>query len=233
LTEGLISYVKNILKNISTYIDQTMLRYDASLREYTNFVEESEKYGFRALVVPPSVVKHVSAISKIPVVGVAGFPYGYTPLEAKVREISIIAEGGGKEVDVVINLINLKEGLYDEVVNEIQNLVKLVHELGLAIKIIIETSILTISEITEVSRIVAAQGADFIKTNTGFGTRGVSIGDVVLIKNVVKDTVRIKAAGGIRTALDAAYLILYGADVVGASRGVSIVKEAEKLIDLI
>ena len=232
LIKEMINNVRDILKNISKYIDQTMLRYESSLREYINFVKESERYNFRALVVPPSIIKDVAAISKLPVVGVAGFPYGYSPTEAKIKEIDTIAEGGGREVDAVINLIYLKEGLYDKVRDEIEYLVSYAHNLGLKIKVIVETSILTIDEVIKIAEIVAAQGADFIKTNTGFGVRGVCFEDIVLIKSIVRNRVRIKAAGGIRTALDAAYLILHGADVIGTSKGVKIVEEAEKLLNL-
>jgi len=224
--------VKSILKNINKYIDQTLLKYESSLKEYINFVNESEKCNFRSIVVPSTVVRHVASISRLPVVGVVGFPFGYYPVEAKLKEIDAVANGGGKEVDAVINLVYLKEGLYDKIREEIRSLVGYAHDLGLAIKIIIETSILDVDEIIKVAEIVASEKADFIKTNTGFGPRGVCLEDIILIKSAVKDKIKIKAAGGIRTALDAAYLILYGAHIIGTSRGLRIVKEAEKLLGL-
>ncbi|RLG75513.1 MAG: deoxyribose-phosphate aldolase [Thermoprotei archaeon] len=224
--------VKFILKNISKYIDQTLLKYESSLREYIDFVNKSEKYDFRSIVVPSTVVGHVAPISKLPVVGVVGFPFGYHPAEAKIKEIDAVANGGGKEVDVVINLIYLKEGLYDEVRKEIKSLVSYAHDLGLAIKIIVETSILTIDEIIKIAEIVASEKADFIKTNTGFGPRGVCLEDIILIKRAVRGKIKIKAAGGVRTALDAACLLIHGADVIGTSRGIKIVEEAEKILDL-
>ncbi len=224
--------VKTILENINNYIDQTLLKCESSLKEYFDFVNKSEKYNFRSIVVPSAVVRHVASISKLPVVGVVGFPFGYHPVEAKIKEIDAVANGGGREVDAVVNLIYLKEGLYDKVREEINSLVSYAHDLGLAIKIIVETSILTVDEIIKIAEIVASEKADFIKTNTGFGTRGVCLEDIILIKNTVGNKIKIKAAGGIRTALDAAYLVLYGADVIGTSRGIEIVEDAEKLLGL-
>ncbi|MCD6428689.1 MAG: deoxyribose-phosphate aldolase [Desulfurococcales archaeon] len=224
--------VKTILRNISKYIDQTLLKFELSLKEYIDFVNKSEKYDFRSIVVPSAVVEHVASISKLPVVGVVGFPFGYHPVEAKIKEIEAVANGGGREVDAVINLIYLKEGLYDKIKEEIKSLVSYAHDLGLSIKIIIETSILTVDEIIKTAEIVASERADFIKTNTGFGPRGVCLEDIILIKDTVGDKIRIKAAGGVRTALDAAYLVLHGADVIGTSRGIKIVEEAEKLLGL-
>ena len=224
--------IKTILENISRYIDQTLLKCESSLKEYIDFVNKSEKYNFRSIVVPSAVVRDVASISKLPVVGVVGFPFGYHPVEAKIKEIDAVANGGGREVDAVVNLIYLKEGLYDKVREEINSLVSYAHDLGLAIKIIVETSILTVDEIIKIAEIVASEKADFIKTNTGFGARGVCLEDIILIKSTVGNKIKVKAAGGIRTALDAAYLVLYGADVIGTSRGIKIVEDAEKLLGL-
>lgn len=222
--------VAAILKDINKYIDQTLLRFDIGINEYVNFADKSEKYGFRSIVVPSAIVKHVATVSKLPITGVAGFPFGYCPIEAKLREIDEIARGGGKEVDVVLNLVYLKEGLYNEVEKEVKALVNYAHEIGLKIKVIIETSILDIAEIARVAKILVMEGADFIKTNTGYGPRGVCLEDVILLKSYVGNKTKIKAAGSIRTALDAAYFIVFGADVLGTSKGIEIVEEARRLL---
>jgi deoxyribose-phosphate aldolase len=229
LSEGVGRLVR-FMEGIAGRIDQTMLKYDKGFRDYERWVEESDGYGFRALVVPSSMVGYVSSIAKTPVAGVAGFPYGYFPLEVKVREVDTIASSGGREVDVVIDIINVKSGRFDAVRGEVESLVKEAKEVGLAIKVIVETSALDDDELIKVSQIVASSGADFIKTNSGYGSRGVTLRDIYLIKAAVGDSIKVKAAGGVRTALDAAALIEAGADVIGASSGIKIVNEARKYL---
>ncbi len=219
-----------LLRNIESRIDQTLLKYDVGIAKYTEFVERSEKYNFRALVVPTTVVNHVASISKLPVASVIGFPYGYFPLEVKLKEIEYSAKAGAKEVDVVVDIINVKSGVWDKVRNEISSLVRRSHELGLKIKVIIETSVLNDEEIIKISKIIADEGGDYVKTNTGFGSRGVMVKDVILIRGVVRGRAGIKAAGGIRSAIDAAILLHYGADIIGASRGIEIAEEAKRLL---
>jgi len=225
-----IKFLKTYLEVIEGKIDQTMLKFDVGVKEYEKFVEKSEKYSFRALVVPSSMVGYVVSITKYPVVGVVGFPYGYYPLASKLEEIRYCARNGAREVDAVLNLINLRSKNIKEVRREVKELVKEAHNHGLKIKLIIETSILSDSEIVDVSKIIMEEGADYIKTNTGYGSRGVLIKDVVLIKEVVGDKIGIKAAGGIRSAIDAAILLYFGADVLGTSKGIEISKEARRLI---
>ena len=225
-----IEYLRPYLEVIESKIDQTMLKFHSSFKEYEEFVEKSEKYSFRALVVPSPMVGYVASITRYPVVGVVCFPYGYCSLTSKLEDIKDCARNGAKEVDVVLNLINIKSGSIADVRREVKELVKVAHDYNLGIKIIIETSVLSESEITIISRIIMEEGADYIKTNTGYGLRGVLIKDVVLIRNAVKDKVKIKAAGGIRSAIDAALLLHFGADILGASRGIEISEEARRLV---
>ncbi len=215
-----------LMREINRKIDQTMLKYDKGLKDYEAFVEVSDKYSFRSLVVPSSVVGYVASIAKTPVAGVAGFPYGYYPISIKKLEIDHIASEGGKEVDFVINLINVKDGNFKAVENEVRELVKASKEVGLVVKVIVETSVLTDEELVKVSKIVSSSGADFIKTNSGYGPRGASLRDIYLMRSAVGEAVKIKAAGGIRNALDAATFLYAGADVIGASSGVKIVEES-------
>lgn len=230
---GLSNMLDNIvryLRNINSRIDQTMLKYDKGLKDYENFVETSDSYGFRSLVVPSCMVGYVASIAKTPVAGVAGFPFGYYPLELKKKEIELIASSGGKEVDVVINLIYVKSSNFNAVSNEIKELVNEAKQYSLLIKVIVETSVLTEDELSKIAKIVLESGADFIKTNSGYGPRGANLRDIYVIKSSVGDRLRIKASGGIRTAIDAATFIAAGAEVIGASSGIKIVEEAKRVL---
>jgi len=226
-------YVKELIPfmvGINGRIDQTMLKYDKGLKDYEKFVETSEPYSFRSLVVPSIMVPYVASISKTPVAGVAGFPYGYMPLKSKLDEIDFVASSGGKEVDVVVNIINIKTHDYQAFKKEVESIVRRAKDLGLVVKIIVETSALTDEELIEVSKIVSALRADFIKTNSGYGSRGVNMRDVYLIRSVVEGDIRIKVAGGIRTAIDAATFLKAGADIIGASSGIKIADEAAQYL---
>ena len=225
--------LKAALLDINTRIDQTLLKYDKSWKDYERFVELSDPYNFRSLVVPSSMVRFVASIAKTPVAGVAGFPHGYMPVESKLKEIDVIAESGGKEVDVVLNVINVKSGRFDAMKKELGSVVNHAHELGLAIKIIVETSALNDEELRTVSLAVAESGADFIKTNTGYGARGASLRDVILIRKFIGERIKVKASGGIRNAVDAGMFIVVGADVIGASSGIKIVEDAKKILELL
>jgi len=225
--------LKAILSGINARIDQTLLKYDRSWKDYEKFVEESDPYGFRSLVVPPVMVRFVTSIAKTPVAGVAGFPHGYMPVESKLKEIDVIAKGGGKEVDVVINVINVKSGKIDALKKELESVVSHAHDLGLGIKVIVETSALSDEELRAVALAVAESGADFIKTNTGYGARGASLRDVVLIRRFIGDRIKVKASGGIRNAVDAGMFILVGADVIGTSSGIKIVEDAKRILELL
>ncbi|RLG80909.1 MAG: deoxyribose-phosphate aldolase [Thermoprotei archaeon] len=228
----LLNQLRSILTGISSRIDQTMLKYDVTLKSYEEFVEKSDGYGFRALVVPSTIVPYVSSIARTPVAGVVAFPYGYTPLEAKLSETEFVAKSGGREVDVVINLVWAKSHKYSAIEEEVKRITERAHELGLRVKFIVETSILTDEELVGLARIVMKSGADFIKTNTGYGSRGVNPRDILLIRRVTKGAIKIKASGGIRNAIDASLYILLGADVIGSSSGIRIVEDASKVIDL-
>lgn len=219
-----------ILRTLNAKIDQTMLRYDKGLKDYVDFAEKSDKFSFRSIVVPSVIVKEIAPIVKTPVTGVAGFPYGYHPVEAKIKEIERVGKDGGKEVDVVINLIQVKTGNYMEVDNEIGKLVRSAREIGLGIKIIVETSVLSDDELVRICKILLNHKPDFIKTNTGFGARGVSVRDVLMIKRIVGNELKIKASGGVRNSIEALSLVIFGADVIGTSAGIEIIKDRDELL---
>lgn len=223
--------LKRYLAGIAGRIDQTLLRPEDDLRRYEEFIEESDSYGFRALVVPPALVLYASQVAKTPIATVIGFPNGYDLVDVKKTAIELVAGHGAKEVDVVANIINIKSGRFDAFEQEVRELTELAHELGLKIKIIIETGYLTQNEIFEASKRVAEAGADYVKTSTGFGRRGATISDIIVMRKAVKGTnTGVKASGGIRTAIDAAAMLAAGADIIGASSGIKIVREAEELL---
>lgn len=222
--------ILEVLRVLNSRIDQTMLKHDKDINEYLKFAEESDRHSFRALVVPSTIVRDVAPIVKTPVAGVAGFPHGYHPLSAKIKEIELIGDAGGREVDVVLNIVNVKSKRFEDVDAEVEGLIKNARNLGLDIKVIVETSALTDEELARVCEILLRHGPDFIKTNTGFGSRGVSPRDVVLIKKLVGGRLRIKASGGVRNAVEALNLLLLGADVIGTSAGIEIIKDKDKLL---
>ncbi len=224
--------IKKLAPTVASRIDQTMLKFDKSIKDYEKFVEESEKYSFRSLVVPLSVLEYVVSIAKTPIATVIGFPHGYTLPNVKLKEIEEAAKLGAKEVDVVINNIYTKERRYDLVRKEVGAMVKKAHELGLLIKVIVETSVLNDEELINIAKIVKEEGADFIKTNTGFGPRGVTPRDIIVIRSAVGKELKIKASGGIRTAIDVALLLCIGADVIGTSRGIEIVEQFRKYMQV-
>lgn len=218
------------LRTLEEFIDQTMLKIESPEKEYLGFVEISEKYKFRAIVVPQTLLPVVVPVTRLRVATVVGFPNGYSPLEAKLAEIDYAAGRGAKEVDVVMNIVLAKSGKWDDLFKELSAIVNRSREYGVGVKIIIETSVLKADEIAKSARLVEESGADYVKTNTGFGPRGVLPSDVVLIKSSITGRCGIKASGGIRTAVDAALLLSLGASIIGTSHGVEIAEQARRLL---
>ncbi len=230
MTSPVPRYLLDYIRVLEESIDQTMLRMDASERDYVAFVESSERYRFRAIVVPQVMLPVVVPITRHAVGTVAGFPNGYVPLGVKLHEIDLAARGGAREVDVVMNTVSAKSNKWEELAREISTIVGRAREYGMTVKIIIETSVLKRDEIEAASRMVEDSGADFVKTNTGFGPRGVLPSDVMIIRSALRGRCKIKASGGIRTALDAALMLYLGAHVIGTSHGVEIVEESERIL---
>ncbi len=212
--------------NPASIIDQTLLRPEAGPRKYEKFVEESERYGFRALVVPLNRVSLVSSISRVPVATVVAFPHGNTDLEVKLREMDVASSRGAREVDVVLDIGSIVEGRWEAVEAEVRAISQRAEELGLVSKVILETGYLTREQIERTCRIAANYGVDYVKTSTGFGPRGASVDDVIIMKQSVMGTkTGVKASGGIRTIWDLAVLVAAGADIIGSSSGVEIVNQ--------
>ena len=216
--------------DIAKYIDHTNLKPYATKEDIIKLCEEAKKYGFYAVCVNPYRVKLAKEQLKgtdIKVASVIGFPLGATPTEVKVFEAKKALEDGADELDMVINIGALKDKDYDYVRRDIEEVVKVAHERGAIVKVIIETCYLSDEEKEIACRLAMEAGADFVKTSTGFGTRGATVEDVRLMRRVVGDKLGVKAAGGIRTYEQALEMIRAGANRIGTSSGVKIVEGAK------
>ena len=216
------------LQNILSRVDHTLLAQGATWKEIKAICDDGIKYGCASVCIPASYVKQAAeyVAGRIAVCTVIGFPNGYDTTAAKCFEASDAVEGGASEIDMVINIGWVKDGLYDKVLSEIRDVKGHCH--GRLLKVIIETCLLTDAEKIELCRVVSESGADYIKTSTGFGGGGATREDVALFKKHVAPHVKIKAAGGIADLNDAKDFIALGADRLGTSRIVKAVKAMEK-----
>lgn len=216
------------LQDILSRVDHTLLAQGATWKEIKAICDDGIKYGCASVCIPASYVKQAAeyVAGRIPVCTVIGFPNGYDTTAAKCFEASDAVEGGASEIDMVINIGWVKDGLYDKVLSEIRDVKG--HCRGKLLKVIIETCLLTDAEKIELCRVVSESGADYIKTSTGFGGGGATREDVALFKKHVAPHVKIKAAGGIADLNDAKDFIALGADRLGTSRIVKAVKAMEK-----
>ena len=182
------------------------------------------RYGTASVCIPPCYVKRAKDYvgEKLAICTVIGFPNGYNATEIKVKETEVAIADGADEIDMVINIGALKDKRYDDILNEIKAIKEACG--GHILKVIIETCLLTEEEIITMCIIVTEAGADFIKTSTGFSTSGATREAVSLMRENVGKDVRVKAAGGIASLEDAEDFIALGADRLGTSRVVKIVK---------
>ena len=216
------------LQNILSRVDHTLLAQGATWKEIKAICDDGIKYGCASVCIPASYVKQAAeyVAGRIPVCTVIGFPNGYDTTAAKCFEAYDAVANGASEIDMVINIGWVKDGLYDKVLSEIRDVKG--HCRGKLLKVIIETCLLTDAEKIELCRVVSESGADYIKTSTGFGGGGATREDVALFKKHVAPHVKIKAAGGIADLNDAKDFIALGADRLGTSRIVKAVKAMEK-----
>ena len=216
------------LKDILSKCDHTLLAQTATWAEIKGICDDGMKYGCASVCIPASYVKQAAeyVAGKLPICTVIGFPNGYDTTAAKCFEASDAVANGASEIDMVINIGWVKDGLYDKVLSEIRDVKGHCH--GKLLKVIIETCLLTDAEKIELCRVVSESGADYIKTSTGFGGGGATREDVALFKKHVAPHVKIKAAGGIADLNDAKDFIALGADRLGTSRIVKAVKAMEK-----
>ena len=211
------------LQKILNAVDHTLLKQTATWEEIKKLCDEGIRFHTASVCIPASFVKQASeyVAGKLPICTVIGFPNGYTTTAAKCFEAEDAVRNGASEIDMVINLGWVKEGRYDDILNEI-NAVKQACN-GKLLKVIIETCMLTEDEKIRMCKTVKASEADFIKTSTGFGGAGANLRDIELMVKYTKGK-GVKAAGGIKTLEDAEELLMAGATRLGTSRVVSEVK---------
>lgn len=214
--------------DIARMIDHTLLKPDATPQQIAQLCAEAREYGFAAVCVNPVHVAQAAALlagSAVVVCSVAGFPLGANGTAAKVFETRQAIADGAREIDMVISIGHLKAGDDDHVRDDIRSVVEAAHAGGALCKVIIETALLTDDEKRRACLLAVDAGADFVKTSTGFASGGATVEDVALMRTVVGERARVKAAGGIRTLADARAMIAAGADRIGTSSGVAIVRE--------
>ena len=216
------------IKEILSKVDHTLLKQSAVWEEIKEICDDGIKYRTASVCIPASFVKRAKRYvgDKVKICTVIGFPNGYSTTAAKVFETKDAVENGADEIDMVINIGDLKDKNYTAILNEIRE----VKAAGgdKVLKVIIETCMLTTEEKIKMCHIVTEAGADYIKTSTGFGGQGATFEDIKIFAKNVGENVKIKAAGGISSIDDGKKFIELGADRLGTSRIVKIVKE-EKL----
>jgi deoxyribose-phosphate aldolase len=217
---------------LNKMIDHTKLGPAVTKDDIDRLIEEAKTYDFKSVCVNPIWVPYCQEAledTDVLVCTVIGFPHGTHTINTKVQEAEEAVQMGADELDMVINVYQLKQGNEDYVRAEIAGVLKKAN--GRTVKVIIETCYLTSKEIALASKLVVEAGAQFVKTSTGFGSGGAKIEDVKLMKESVKDRAHVKASGGVRSYEDAIRMIEAGASRIGTSSGVNIVTEGRKHSD--
>lgn len=207
---------------ILRHIDHTLLKATATWDEIREICDDAVKYHTASVCIPPCYVKLAAEYleGRIPVCTVVGFPLGYSTAAAKLTETEEAIRDGASEVDMVVNLADVKNGNFPAVEKEIASLKRAAGDKIL--KVIIETCYLTETEKVELCKAVTNAGADFIKTSTGFGTAGAKIEDIGLFKKHIGPKVKMKAAGGVKTREDLERFLQAGCERIGTSSAVKI-----------
>lgn len=215
------------MKEILKHVDHTLLLQGATWEEIKQICDDAMKYETASVCIAPSYVKQAAEYmgDKMAVCTVIGFPNGYMTTKAKEFETKDALENGASEIDMVINIGWLKDKKYDLIENEIRALKAVCKDKIL--KVIIETCFLTDEEKIKMCEIVTNAGADYIKTSTGFGGAGATFDDIKLFSQHIGSNVKMKAAGGISSMEDAEKFLELGADRLGTSRIIKIVKNEE------
>lgn len=205
------------IKKICSHVDHTVLKADTCLADIDKLCEEAVRYKTASVCIPPHYIKYVNDKygKELSICTVVGFPLGYACTEAKKAETRKALEDGAVEIDMVVNLCDVKNKEFGKVEAEIRELKKLVGRKIL--KVIIECCYLTEEEKIKLCEAVSKAGADFIKTSTGFGTSGAKKEDIELFKKHISKDVKIKAAGGIRTLEEMEEFIDLGCERIGSS----------------
>ncbi len=215
-------------QDIALKIDHTQLKASATTKQIETLCHEALENHFASVCVNPAHVAYAAKLLKgsgVKVCTVIGFPLGANTSEVKAFETQNAIANGADECDMVINIGALKDGNIELVESDIRKVVEAAK--GVLVKVIIETCYLTDEEKILACHAASRAGADFVKTSTGFGTGGATVHDVELMRKNIPDTMKVKAAGGIHNYHEAISMINAGADRIGASAGIEILKEAE------
>jgi deoxyribose-phosphate aldolase len=216
---------------VASYIDHTLLKATCRSADISQLCREAIEFNFAAVCVPPFLVKHaVEALKDSPVktATVIGFPMGYSSIDSKLSEINTAIRDGADELDTVINLIALKNGDWSYLEKEIVQQIELIHQKGKAVKVIVESGVLSKDELSHCCNLYGRLGIDYMKTSTGYAEKGASVSDVQLMRSELPAEVKIKASGGIRHYPFAMELIGAGAGRLGCSASVQIVEEEKQ-----
>lgn len=217
---------------LNKYIDHTLLKADATQDKIETLCKEAKEYDFASVCVNtywvPFCAKQLEG-SDVKVCTVVGFPLGAMSSNAKAFETKDAIEHGASEIDMVLNIGEMKAGHYDVVRDDVKAVVEAAK--GHCVKVILETCLLTKEEIVKACELCIEAGATFVKTSTGFSTRGATVEDVKLMKETVKDKCLVKAAGGVRCRADLDNMIEEGADRIGTSAGVALMQDKTNTSD--
>jgi len=223
-------------QSVAAIIDHNLLSPSASSREILSLCDEAKHYGFHAVMVNPTWVALAAAQvhgTAVKVGTVVGFPLGANLTITKMAEAEAAALNGAHELDAVMNIGALKSGDRVLVQTEMRSLAQLAHEHGAILKVIIETALLSQEEIILSCALAAEAGADFVKTSTGFAAAGATAANVAIMRGVVGFDIGVKAAGGIRSAAQVTELVEAGANRIGCSASVAVVREFGAAADLL
>ncbi|AWO00955.1 deoxyribose-phosphate aldolase [Chitinophaga alhagiae] len=215
--------------DLNRYIDHTILKPLTTLEDVKKLCMEAVEYDFAAVCVPPPFVKIAKTFvgsTTTKVATVTGFPFGYSAIEAKVAETVLAIIDEADELDMVANLLAIRNGDWAYLEKEIATVMPLVRNKQRVIKVIIESGILLEDEIIRCCELYARYGVDFVKTSTGYAEKGASVEAVALMRQHLPAGIHIKASGGVRTFAFAQQLIHAGATRIGTSAGVALMKEA-------
>lgn len=212
--------------SLNEKIDHTILKANCTKAQIQQICEEAITHHFRAVCIPPFFVKeaaHLLQNSPVMVATVVGFPMGYSSTPAKVEEIKRAIDEGADELDVVVNICAIKSQNWNYVKNDIESMTMAAHLKGKIIKVIFEIDLLSNEEIEKLCEICTESAVDFVKTSTGFNGDA-TIENISLLKNLLPDSIKIKASGGIRNAASANKMLEAGAHRIGSSSGIQIIQ---------
>lgn len=212
--------------NYNKMIDHTVLKADTPLETVKRICDEAMEYGFASICINPCHVAYCADYLKdsdVNVCTVIGFPLGANTSAVKAFETKDAIANGADEIDMVMNIGALKDKNYDLVRDDVKAVVEAAN--GTLVKVILETCLLTEDEIKKACELCVEAKADYVKTSTGFSTRGATIEDVRIMKEAVHGKAKVKAAGGVRTPEDMVKIVAAGADRIGTSAGCSLVKK--------